>query len=160
MSIAPTLRQFLDKQHAHYEVIEHPRTASSMETVELCHIPPERMAKAVLLYANGDYMLAVLPADHRIQLSDLRAELGQKPRLADEHDLDLIFTDCIFGAVPPLGSGYGVPTIVDDSLTDQPEVYFEAGDHISVIHMNNREFSRLTRQAKHGRFSEPWAAFD
>ena len=54
--------------------------------------------------------------------------------------------------------------IVDDNgeaweamytLEQQPDVYFEAGDHKSLVHMDRAEFSRVTEGARHGQFSEP-----
>jgi len=160
MPIASRLRQYLDEQHAEYEVVEHRRTSSSMESAQASHIPPERLAKAVLLDTEDNYLLAVVPSDHRIQLAELRSELGAKPRLAREQEIGLIFSDCEAGAIPALGSGYGVPTIVDDDMENAPDVYFEAGDHVSLIHMDRAEFCRLTQHAQHGRFSERWSEAD
>lgn len=157
MSIAPQLRQFLDESQADYDIVEHRPTRSAMETARSCEIPAERLAKAVLLdTADDDHLLAVLPSDRRVELSELRSELGSKPRLSDEAEVGKLFRDCELGSVPPIG--YGVTTIVDDSLERQPDVYFEAGDHKSLVHMNGAEFSRLTQHARHGRFSEPWVS--
>ncbi len=157
MPIAPKLRHYLDAVGAEYELIEHLPTGSALQNASICHIPPDRMAKAVLLDTPDNYLLAVLPSDRRLGLAELRSELGQKPRLADEEELAFIFDDCAVGAVPPLGFGYGIPTIVDDSLEEQPDVYFEAGDHMSLAHVNRAAFARLTRQARHGQFSERWS---
>jgi Ala-tRNA(Pro) deacylase len=44
--------------------------------------------------------------------------------------------------------------IVDDSLLASKDVYFEAGDHIDVIHMGKDDFRKLTPNATHGRFSQ------
>ena len=160
MTIAPKLHEYLDAQHAAYEVVQHPPTQSAMQSAHVCHIPAGCMAKAVLLDTPEDYLLAVLPANRRIELPELRSELGEKPHLADEEEIAIIFNDCAYGAIPPLGESYEVATIIDDSLMNQPEIYFEAGDHASLIHMNQSEFSRLTREARHGRFSEPAALLD
>ena len=93
-----------------------------------CDIPAEQVAKAVLLDTDDDdHLLAVLPSDRRVELSELRSELGRKPRLADEDEIKKLFDDCDVGAIPPVG--YGITTIVDDALEQQPDVYFEAGDH-------------------------------
>lgn len=155
MSIAPQLRQFLDEAQVDYDIVEHRPTSSAMETARSCDIPAERLAKAVLLEtADDNHLLAVIPSDRRIELSELRAELGRKPRLSDESEVGKLFRDCELGSVPPVG--YDVTTIVDDTLDQQPDVYFEAGDHKSLVHMNATEFSRLTQHARHGRFSEPW----
>lgn len=158
MSIAPKLHHYLDAQEADYEVIEHSPTSSAIQNALICHVPPERIAKAVLLDTTDDYLLAVLPSNRRIELAELSGELGQKPRLADEEDVALVFDDCAVGAVPPLGFGYGVPTLVDQSLEGQPDIYFEGGDHASLVHMDQAEFARLTRQARHAQFSEPWSS--
>ena len=158
MTIAQRLHQLLDQRDVRYDVMEHSPTKSSMQTAELCHVPGRQLAKAVLLEADDDYLLAVLPSDRRIQLAEFRSELGREPRLVREDALGAVFDDCASGAVPPLGDGYGVATIVDDSLRNEPDIYFEAGDHGSLIHMDQAEFSRLTRGARHGQFSEPWSA--
>ena len=160
MTIAFKLRQFLDRQHATYELIDHPPTSSSAETALVAHIPPRAMVKAVLLDMPDDRLLAVLSSDRRIDLADLGTELDGMPRLADEHQIAVVFDDCAPGAVPPLGLGYGVATIIDDHLADEPDIFFEAGDHRSLVHMEQDEFRRLTARAQHGSFGTPWQLLD
>jgi Ala-tRNA(Pro) deacylase len=154
MSIAPQLRQFLDGAKAEYDVVVHTPTQSALENARSCDIPAEQVAKAVLLdTADDEHLLAVVPSDRRVELSELRSELGRKPRLADEAEIGKVFKDCEIGAIPPIG--YDVTTIVDDSLDKQSDVYFEAGDHKSLVHMEGAEFSRVMKGARHGQFSEP-----
>ena len=154
MSIAPQLRQFLDESKAEYDVVVHTPTQSALENARSCDIPAEQVAKAVLLAtADDENLLAVVPSDRRVELSELRSELGRKPRLADEAEIGKVFKDCEVGAIPPIG--YDVATIVDDSLDRQSDVYFEAGDHKSLVHMEGAEFSRVMKGARHGQFSEP-----
>lgn len=155
MSIAPQLRQYLDQSKAEYDVIVHTPTQSTLESARSCDIPAGQVAKAVLLdTADDEHILAVIPSDRKVELNELRSELGRKPRLADEAEIGKVFKDCEIGAVPPVG--YEVTTIVDDALEDQPDVYFEAGDHKSLVHMDGAEFSRVMKGARHGQFSEPW----
>jgi len=156
MTIAPKLRHYLDARHTVYEIVPHVPTRSALQNALACHVPPERLVKAVLLETADDYLLAVLPSDRRVELPELRSEIGSTPRLADEDELAMVFDDCAVGAVPPLGFSYGVSTIIDDSLVAQPDVYFEGGDHESLVHLDRGEFARLTDRAQHGRFSEPW----
>lgn len=153
MSIAPKLQQYLDEVHADYDLVEHQPTKSSLETAKASSVPAEQVAKAVLLDTDDHYLLAVLPSDRRVELSELRSELGRKPRLASEDEIKSLFNDCDVGAIPP--AGYGITTIVDDAIEQQPEVYFEAGDHASLVHMNHDQFSLLMKGARHGQFSEP-----
>jgi Ala-tRNA(Pro) deacylase len=152
MTIAPILQKHLDR-NVTYDVITHEPTMSSARTAQACHVPGDRLAKAVVLRRDGGYVLAVLPASHHIQLSDLKSQIGVDVALADESDIKRLFPDCAPGAVPPVGECYELDVIVDDSIQDQPEVYLEAGDHATLVHMDQTQFTRLMADAQRGKFS-------
>ena len=74
--------------------------------------------------------------------------------LAAESELGNLFFDCEIGALPALGPAYGVETVVDDALAEQPDIYFEAGDHEQLIHVSAETFQALLGDAiRHGHFS-------
>jgi Ala-tRNA(Pro) deacylase len=152
MTIAPTLQKYLDR-NVTYDVLTHEPTMSSTRTAQACHISGDRLAKAVVLRHNGGYVLAVLPASHHIQLADLKSQIGDDLELADEKDIRRLFPDCALGAIPAVGECYELDVIVDDSIEDQPDVYLEAGDHATLVHMDRAQFARLMAEARHGRFS-------
>ena len=153
MSIAPTLQKHLAAENIQYDVIPHEPTMSSTRTAEACHISGDRLAKGIVLRRDGGYMLAVLPASHHIRFSDLRTQVGDDVDMAKEGEIDHLFRDCAHGAVPPVGKCYGLNFIIDDAIEAQPEVYMEAGDHETLLHMSHAQFARLTANALHGRFS-------
>jgi Ala-tRNA(Pro) deacylase len=104
--------------------------------------------------SDGDrYKLAVLPASHHLRLSDLRMEIGDEMHLASEPEAADLFRDCALGAVPAVGACYGLDVIIDTSIDQQQELYFEGGDHATLVHVNGAEFARLNPQAQHGSFS-------
>ena len=157
MAIALTLERYLDAKHVSYDVIEHVPTHSSLETAAACRIPGDRLAKAVLLRDEVGYALAVLPASHHISLAELRRQFGDDVNLASEREIEDLFEDCERGAVPAVGECYGLDMVVDDSIEQQPEIYFEGGDHETLVHMSRRQFAGLTAAARHGSFSaEHW----
>ncbi len=143
MAIANTLKQYMMKQGVNYDVVNHPRTMTSVETARSAHIPGERIAKAVLLEDDQGYLMAVLPASNRLELGAVHRELHRPLGLATERELTEIFYDCETGAIPPTGSAYGVETILDSTLSGQPDVYFEAGDHEELIHVTGDQFRNL-----------------
>jgi Ala-tRNA(Pro) deacylase len=153
MAIAMTLKQYLDDHHAKYDVMPHNPTTTMSRTAEACHVPGDRMAKAVILRDEDGYLMAVVPATHHLRLGAVKALLGRAIGLAGEDDAMTRFADCENGAFPPLGAAYGMEAVFDDSLLDGPEVYLEAGDHNHVVHMDGREFGRLTVSCRHGRIS-------
>jgi Ala-tRNA(Pro) deacylase len=153
MSIALTLERYLDARNVKYDVIAHAPTNSSMQTAKTCRIPGDRLAKAVLLRDDIGYAVAVLPASRHIEISELKKQFGSDVELATEHEIDELFEDCVRGAIPAVSECYGLDLLVDDSLKEQPEVYFEGGDHETLVHMTHGEFADLTAEARHARFS-------
>jgi Ala-tRNA(Pro) deacylase len=152
MSIAPSLQRYLD-QTITYEVIPHEPTVSSTRTAEVCQVSGDRLAKGIVLRRDGGYLLAVLPASHRLHLQDLRTHIGDSVKLATEDEIAQLFSDCERGAIPAVGECYGLDVIVDDSIDAQPDVYIEGGDHATLIHMDHGEFARINAEAMRGRFS-------
>jgi Ala-tRNA(Pro) deacylase len=152
MSIAPILQRHLDR-NVTYDVLTHDTTMSSTRTAQACHVSGDSLAKAIVLRHDGGYLLAVLPASHQIRLADLKSQIGDDVALADEQEIKPLFPDCAVGAVPPVGECYGLDVIVDECMQDQPEIYLEGGDHMTLVHMNQAQFARLMAEARHGRFS-------
>ena len=153
MAIAITLREYLQNQGISYDVIDHRRTDSTLNTAEAAHIPGDRMAKSILLGDDESYMLAVIPATHRLEMGQLIQLTGRKLSLISEQELQQAFADCETGAVPPTGPPYGIETLVDASLLKQPELYFESGDHGKLIHISREKFKELESDAIVGEFS-------
>jgi len=154
MSTAPSLQQYLAKQNIEYDVVTHEPTMCSTRTAQACHVSGDQLAKAIVLRHESGYILAVLPASHHAQLPELAKHLGGPVELARETDIDRLFQDCVHGAVPPVGQCYGLPTIVDSSMDTLPDIYMEAGDHETLLHMDHAQFARLMADAGHGHFSE------
>lgn len=155
MAIAPRLRWYLDAHGVEYELIPHPHSRSSTETADSAHVAPDALAKPVLLEDELGYVMAIIPASRRVDLPSLREQLHRDLVLATERELADLFHDCEPGAVPPLGSPYRIPTIYDEMLAAEPEVWFEAGDHEDVVHMKGAAFLRLLEGSRHGCFSRP-----
>jgi Ala-tRNA(Pro) deacylase len=155
MGIAVTVAQYLAERGVPYDVIEHPHTQTASQSAEASRVAPDRIAKAVVLKGGDGFILAVLPASRHIQFGELRRQLADEVDLANEEQVETLFLDCESGAVPAIGAAYGLKVIVDDSLTSQPEIYLEAGDHSSLIHITGAIFRELVADARHARFTRP-----
>jgi len=153
MSTAPKLTQYLTSVGARYELVAHDTTMSSMRSAEACHISADSLAKAVVLLDDDGYLLAVLPASHHLRFDDLEEQGHWPVRMATEEEIGELFPDCARGAVPPVGAAYGLKTLVDESIVELPEIYFEGGDHTTLVHMSGPTFDRIMAGAEHARFS-------
>ena len=154
MGIAITLAQYLAERGVNYDVVKHPHAVTASESAETSHISPKRLAKAVVIKGDDGFMLAVLPASSHIQFDQLRKQLGADVGMASEEQIETLFLDCEPGAVPALGAAYGLKVIVDESLTNEPEIYLEGGDHASLVHISGSTFQKLLADARHARFTE------
>lgn len=153
MTIANRLKQFLDTAGIAYEVVTHPRTATSGETAQAAHISGECVAKSVVIHHELGYLLVVVPSTHRVELNTLQEYLNTRLGLAAEKEIAQLFEDCDLGAVPPVGAAYGLEVVLDTSLADLPDVYFEGGDHRSLIRVTGDAFQALMKDARRGRLS-------
>jgi Ala-tRNA(Pro) deacylase len=151
MAIAPTLAKYLAAKNVKYDVLP----PASLRSATPWRVPGDRLAKAVLLRDATGYALAVLPASHHIRLSELKRQFGDDVEFAKEHEIVELFDDCVGGAVPAVGECYGLELMVDEDLSAKPDVYFDAGDRASLVHMTGAEFAALTRTARLGHFSRP-----
>lgn len=153
MAVAERLKTYLDDQDIEHEVLLHPHTGSSMETAEAAHISGERLAKAVVVRDEEGYLMVVIPSTHHVDLNVLHRQLGRLVGLATEAELARLFPDCEPGAVPALGVAYGLETVWDRALAEEPEIYFEGGDHELAVRVDGGQFRRLMGDAQQGRFS-------
>ncbi|MDT8404170.1 YbaK/EbsC family protein [Sulfuriflexus sp.] len=153
MAIAITLRQFLQNENIDYEILHHDKSRTSLETAANAHVSGDCVAKSVLLEDDTGYVMVVLPASHELDMARIHEHISRPLTFAHETVLARLFSDCEPGAIPPIGTAYGIETLIDDSLAEQPDIYFEAGDHEALVHVNAENFDDLTRDAMHGHFS-------
>lgn len=153
MTMAKTVRASLERHGAAFDLIAHPRSASSRETARSAHVPDDHIAKAVLVRDGRGYAMVVVPGGTWVKLEALRAETGRAFDLAPETDVDPLFADCQPGAVPALGPAYGLDTYLDEALTTLAEVYFEAGDHEHLVKVDGATFRKLLEGVRRGHFS-------
>ena len=155
MTISTSVQNFLESQHVNFDVVRHPMTWCSTQTAQACHVSGNRVAKAVVLKDDTGYVLAILPASHHIQFHRLNRWLGRHLSMVSEEEAAQLFKDCEPGAFPPLGDAYGLESVIEESLDEAPEIFFEGGDHASLLHMPIKQFEKLMRGAPHGSFSIP-----
>lgn len=138
------LKNYLDREKIKYVCIEHSPAFTMQEVAQSTHVPGHQMAKTVIVELDGDMAMAVLPANQRVDLSDLRAVTGsERVKFASESDFQRRFPDCEIGAMPPFGNLYDMKVYVAESLVQNGDIAFNAGSHTEVIKMSYADFERL-----------------
>jgi Ala-tRNA(Pro) deacylase len=141
---AKKLREFLDKQGVPYVSISHAVAYTAKEIAALTHISNKELAKTVIVKIDGTLAMAVLSASYDIDLSSLRSAIGARSvRLAKESEFQDRFPECDIGAMPPFGNLYGMTVYVDESLTKDRDIAFNAGFHDELLQVSYADFARL-----------------
>jgi Ala-tRNA(Pro) deacylase len=138
------LKYFLDTNNIRYVVITHSRAFTADAIAALTHISGKEIAKTVIVKLDSKMTMAVVPASRHVDLNALRKASGAQtivvvpePQFAD------IFPDCEVGAMSPFGTLYGIPVYVDDRLSHDVEIAFNAGSHLELIRMTFADYKRL-----------------
>ena len=140
------LRSYLDQNHIRYVVISHSKAYTAQGIAAIAHISGKELAKTVILKLDGALAMAVLPASYQVDLRALKKATGVKSaELASEHEFKQAFPDCETGAMSPFGNLYGMPVYVDETLTEDKEIAFNACSHLELIRLAYSDFERLVQ---------------
>jgi len=155
MTCRERLEQYFREQGVEYQTTTHPEVYTAQEVAAVQHVPGMLMAKVVMAFLDGKITALVLPAPRRVDIPRLKAALGVgEVRLAREEEFGHLFPDCEVGAMPPFANLYGVPVVVDQSLTEGPQIVFNAGTHRETMSVAFADFQRLV-QPKIVEFTHP-----
>ncbi len=155
MATTTWIRDLLDGGGVAYEELHHPAAYTAQAVAEREHVTGHRVAKVVVVMADGRPVELILPASRRVLLDRVREVLGTDDvRLASEDEMERRFTDCEPGAIPALRHWQEVDVIMDDSLRIPGDIVFQAGTHCDAIRMPFADWFRMVNPRVE-RFSAP-----
>lgn len=145
MQIPKQLINCLNESGVAYEILQHPEAVTAQRVAEVEHIKARHQAKVVMVKSNENHVMAVVPADRRIDLQKVEKITGKPASLESEVDFKSIFSDCAVGAMPPFGNLYGLPTYVDERLAREDYIVFEAGTHTDAIKLKYTDYQKIVK---------------
>jgi Ala-tRNA(Pro) deacylase len=141
---ASRVKDFLETNHIVYSTIVHPTSYTAQGTAAYAHVPGHELAKTVVVKADSQLVMAVLPASAQLDLAAFKKLTNAKAvALAAEPEFGTKFPDCDLGAMPPFGNLYGIPVYVEARLAEDKEIAFNAGTHNELAKMKYDDFERL-----------------
>ena len=136
--------QYLMDNHVPYRRHWHTRAVSAQELAACLHVTGYRVAKSVLVDADGTKYIAVLPAAEMLDDKLFARAVGAHDvRLLPEQAFARLFPDCEVGAEPPFGGLYGLPVVLDERLAGDQLVVFRAGSHEETLEIRGDDFYAL-----------------
>jgi Ala-tRNA(Pro) deacylase len=146
MECREKLEAYLQAAGVRYEVHHHRQAFTAQEVAQSEHVPGQRVAKVVVIWADGRLAMLALPAPLMVDESQLATAIGARQvRLAHEEELAVAFADCEVGAMPPFGNLYDMQVYVDPALAENEAIVVQAGTHTETIALPYADFERLVR---------------
>ncbi len=143
LSVYERITKLLESKKIKNEKFEHKPVFTSEEAAKVRGTTIHQGAKALVLQADSEFILFVLPADQQADLEKLQKELKvKKLRMASKESVKAK-TGLEVGSVPPFGSLIGLKTYVDKSLSDNEEIAFNAGRHDRSIKLKYFDYIKL-----------------
>ncbi len=138
------LETFLVDQHVGYEKHTHSPTYTAQRLADVEHISGYLVAKPVVVRTGNSFVICVLPAPKQLDMERV-GEILSDPnvRMATESEMAELFPDCELGAEPPIGTMYGMQTIMDSSLQADDYILMQAGSHTEAIKTRREDWEKL-----------------
>ena len=142
---AAVVARFLEQAGVAHELLEHEPTYSSLDEAGAVHADARHSAKTLVLHDQGGWRIAVLPANHRLDLDRARRLLGgtRHLRLAGEDEMAAAFPAFEVGALPPVGPMLPLPEVIDVRLLYREHIVCAGGDHQHAVRLDPRDLIRL-----------------
>ncbi len=138
------LESLLMERGIGYEKHEHPTTYTAQALASTEHVTGYMVAKPVVVKGAAGFTMCVLPAPEHLDLKRIREVLHEpEARLATEPEMADLFPDCELGAEPPVGSLFGMKTVMDERLQEDDYLVMQAGTHTEAIKMRRDDWEKL-----------------
>jgi Ala-tRNA(Pro) deacylase len=140
------LTKFLDDNGVKYVITRHSIAYTAQQIAESAHISGNEIAKTVIVKLDNTLAMAVLRGTDKVDVDLLRSAAGaSKAELALESQFQGVFPGVDVGAMPPFGNLYDMAVYVDEGLTRDRRIAFNAGTHSELIQLDYADFERLVQ---------------
>ena len=137
MELFEKIITLLDENKVEYTLTEHLPVFTSEEAAAVrkdfsLHQGAKAMVLKIVnsqLPIDNCFVMCVLPGDRKIDFKKLKSVLGGR--------------DVKIGAVSPFGNLSDLKVLLDESIYDNEEIVFNAGDHCKSVKMKLSDYLRL-----------------
>lgn len=91
------------------------------------------IANSLIFLADGAPLLVLSSGRHRVDTAGLAERLGHERISRAKPDAVAAATGQVIGGVSPVGHPEPLPTVIDDSLREYPDLYAAAGTHDTIF---------------------------
>jgi Ala-tRNA(Pro) deacylase len=146
MGCKENLEAYLREQGVSFQAQEHLLAYTAQEVAETEHIPGRTLVKVVIVRTDGEMVMLALPAPCHVDFAKAARALGVgEVHLAREREFSAIMPDCEVGAMPPFGNLYGIPVVIDRTVSENDTIVCQSGTHTDTVALRYADFERLVK---------------
>jgi prolyl-tRNA editing enzyme YbaK/EbsC (Cys-tRNA(Pro) deacylase) len=146
--------KLLDQAKVKYKTFSHKVVFTAHDVGATTKKKLSEIAKVVLVKADKDFVLIVLPAGKYVDFSGIKKALkAKKVSMASEKYIAKYLKTKV-GLLHPFGSEYNVRTLLDKTMSRSKKMIASAGTFTDSIEFAMKDFEKLVKPIK-GAFSKP-----
>lgn len=148
-----SVTKLLDLAKVKYKLIEHKVVYTAHDAAQTTRKKLSEIAKVVLVKADKDLVLIVLPAGKYVDFNGIKRALkAKKVSMANGKDITKHLKTKI-GLLHPFGSMYNLQTLLDKGMTKAKRLIASAGSYTHSVDLSVKDFEKLVSPVK-GVFSK------
>ncbi len=148
MSIPKKVLKHLAKAGVSYDILKHKTVYTTFDLAQTIKEKLDKIAKTLLVKADKKYVLVVLPAHYKLDLSKLKKVLKAKAvAIAPEKIMTKVLKTKV-GALTPFGSLHKVDVVLDSAFAKAQRVLLRAGSYTESIAMKMRDYAKMENPIK------------
>jgi Ala-tRNA(Pro) deacylase len=145
--------KLLDKAEVKYKTLEHRVVFTAHDVGATTKKKLSEIAKVVLVKADKDFVLIVLPAGKYVDFSGVKKALkAKKVSMASEKNITNYLKTKV-GLLHPFGSEYNIRTLLDKGMAKSKKMIASAGTFTDSVEIAVKDFEKLVQPIK-GAFSK------
>lgn len=122
---------------------DHAPAYSSASSLKVLNRWGSLVLKNLLVHLPTGPAIVVIPAHLRLNLEVLEKVAAGPVRLGTSQEAWLLFPDCEFGAVPPVGKQYKLPTLWDAKILEATKVVIRGNTSMRSCLISPRDLAGL-----------------
>ncbi|MFA5360095.1 MAG: YbaK/EbsC family protein [Patescibacteria group bacterium] len=150
------LAKYLDKAKIKHNILEHKTVYTAYDTAATMGKKLNEVVKTLLVAADRDYYLVLLPADYNLDFKKLAKEISKATgkkikavKIPGEKIMEKLLK-VKAGAMSAFGGLYKLPVIMEKNLTKIKKAVFASGSFNHSVEMAVKDFIKLEGAALGG----------
>ncbi len=153
IKLSNSITKLLDAAKVKYQTLEHKVVFTAHDVGATTKKKLSEIAKVVLVKADKDFVLIVLPAGKYVDFGGIKKALkAKKVSMASEKDITKYLKTKV-GLLHPFGSEYNLQTLLDKGMLKAKKMIASAGTYTHSIEISLKDFEKITQPIK-GSFSK------